>query len=27
VAICPKHGAEFDLRTGKNLKKPRLPFA
>lgn len=27
VAICPKHGAEFDVRTGKNLKKPRLPFA
>lgn len=27
VAICPRHGAEFDVRTGKNLKKPRLPFA
>ncbi len=24
---CPKHGAEYDLKTGKNLKKPRIPFA
>lgn len=24
---CPKHGAEFDLLTGKNLKKPHLPFS
>ena len=27
VAVCPKHGAEFDVRTGKNLKKPHFPFA
>ena len=27
VAICPKHGAEFDVRTGKNLKKPHFLFA
>ena len=27
TVICPKHGAEFDVRTGKNLKKPRIPFA
>ena len=24
---CPKHGAEYDLRTGKNLKKPWIPFS
>jgi nitrite reductase/ring-hydroxylating ferredoxin subunit len=24
---CPKHGAEYDVKTGKNLKKPRWPFA
>lgn len=24
---CPKHGAEYDLATGKNTKKPWLPFA
>jgi nitrite reductase/ring-hydroxylating ferredoxin subunit len=24
---CPRHGAEYDLTTGKNLKKPRIPFA
>jgi 3-phenylpropionate/trans-cinnamate dioxygenase ferredoxin component len=23
----PKHGAEYDLKTGKNLKKPWIPFA
>ena len=23
---CPTHGAEFDVRTGKNLKKPWVPF-
>ena len=24
---CPMHGAEFDVRTGKNLKKPKMMFA
>ncbi len=24
---CPKHGAEYDMKTGKNLKKPWIPFA
>ena len=24
---CPRHGSEFDLATGKNTKKPWLPFA
>lgn len=23
---CPRHGSEFDLATGKNTKKPWLPF-
>jgi nitrite reductase/ring-hydroxylating ferredoxin subunit len=27
VVTCPKHGAEYDVTTGKNLKKPRIPFA
>jgi len=27
VITCPKHGAQYDVTTGKNLKKPRLPFA
>lgn len=27
VITCPKHGAEYDVTTGKNLKKPRFPFA
>ena len=27
VVTCPKHGSEFDVTTGKNLKKPRIPFA
>ena len=27
VITCPKHGAQFDVTTGKNLKKPRIPFA
>jgi len=27
VVACPKHGAEYDVTTGKNLKKPRVPFA
>lgn len=26
VVKCPTHGAEFDVRTGKNLKKPWIPF-
>ncbi len=24
---CPKHGAVYDLKTGRNLKKPWIPFA
>jgi 3-phenylpropionate/trans-cinnamate dioxygenase ferredoxin component len=27
VITCPKHGTEYDVTTGKNLKKPRIPFA
>ena len=27
VITCPKHGAQFDVTNGKNLKKPRIPFA
>jgi 3-phenylpropionate/trans-cinnamate dioxygenase ferredoxin subunit len=27
VITCPKHGAKFDVTTGENLKKPRIPFA
>jgi nitrite reductase/ring-hydroxylating ferredoxin subunit len=27
IVICPKHGAQYDVTTGKNLKKPRIPFA
>jgi len=27
VVTCPKHGAEYDVTNGKNLKKPRIPFA
>jgi nitrite reductase/ring-hydroxylating ferredoxin subunit len=23
---CPRHGSEFDLATGKNLKGPWIPF-
>ena len=23
---CPRHGSEFDLATGKNTKKPWIPF-
>ena len=23
---CPKHGAEYDLKAGKNLKKPWIPL-
>ncbi len=27
VITCPKHSAEYDVKTGKNLKKPHFPFA
>ena len=27
VVTCPKHGSEFDIRTGKVLKGPWIPFA
>ena len=27
VVKCPRHGSEYDVRTGKNVKKPYLPFA
>lgn len=27
IVTCPKHGAEYDVTNGKNLKKPRIPFA
>ncbi|MDW5562902.1 MAG: Rieske 2Fe-2S domain-containing protein [Methanomassiliicoccus sp.] len=27
VVTCPKHGAEYDVTTGKSLKKPYVPFA
>ncbi len=27
VLKCPIHGAEFDVRTGKNIKKPKMLFA
>lgn len=23
---CPRHGSEFDVTTGRNVKKPWLPF-
>ena len=26
TVTCPKHGAQFDVTNGKNLKKPRIPF-
>ena len=26
VLKCPRHGSEFDVRTGKNLKGPWIPF-
>ena len=26
VVKCPRHGSEFDVRTGKNLKGPWIPF-
>ncbi len=24
---CPRHGSVYDLKTGKNLKKPFIPLA
>ena len=27
IVTCPKHKAEYDITTGKNIKKPRIPFA
>ena len=27
IVTCPKHGAQYDVTTGENLKKPRIPFA
>ena len=27
IVTCPKHRAQYDVTTGKNLKKPRIPFA
>jgi 3-phenylpropionate/trans-cinnamate dioxygenase ferredoxin subunit len=27
IVKCPRHGSEFDLRTGKLVKKPRIPLA
>jgi len=27
IVTCPKHGAQFDVTNGKNLKKPWIPFA
>ena len=27
IVTCPKHGAQYDVTNGKNLKKPRIPFA
>ena len=26
VVKCPKHGSQFDVKTGKNLKGPWVPF-
>ena len=26
VVKCPRHGAEYDIRTGKVLKGPWIPF-
>jgi nitrite reductase (NADH) small subunit len=26
ILKCPRHGSEFDVRTGKNLKRPWIPF-
>lgn len=27
IVKCPRHGSEFDLRTGKLVKKPRIPLS
>lgn len=27
IVKCPRHGSEFDILTGKVVKKPRIPFA
>jgi len=27
VVTCPNHGAQYDITSGKNLKKPYVPFA
>lgn len=27
VVKCPRHGSEYDIRTGKVLKGPWIPFA
>lgn len=27
IVTCPRHGAQFDVTNGKNLKKPWIPFA
>jgi nitrite reductase/ring-hydroxylating ferredoxin subunit len=27
VVKCPKHGSEYDIRTGKVMKGPWIPFA
>lgn len=27
VVTCPNHGAQYDVTTGKNIKKPYVPFA
>lgn len=26
VVVCPRHGASFDVRTGKAVRDPRLMF-
>lgn len=27
VVTCPNHGAQYDITTGKSLKRPYVPFA
>ncbi len=27
VVTCPKHGAQYDVTTGKSVKRPYVPFA
>jgi nitrite reductase/ring-hydroxylating ferredoxin subunit len=27
VVTCPRHGSQYDVTTGTNIKKPRIPFA